>query len=117
MESRLGGASHGRISGRDTFPRPRPLERIYRARERNDRADVGELAGGIIFHRDYLHPRPIDTNNNWMGSRDLPVTSSHHARYVISPSLCNSMSIALARRAALSMRPFADIQGSIASRL
>ena len=61
-----------------SFPRTRTLERSYCMAGRKHRGDVGELAGGIIFPRGYLHPIPKIENTNRMGSFDLSVTSSHH---------------------------------------
>ena len=70
------------IDSSDIFPEPRPLERSYRVAGRKHRGDVDELAGGIIFPRDYLQPSPKIDDTNTMGSFDLSVTSSHHTRYV-----------------------------------
>ena len=83
MESRLGRVSCEPGRRHRSFPQTRPLERSYRVAGRKHRGDVGELAGGIIFPRGYLHPSPKIENTNRMGSFDLSVTSSHHTRYVI----------------------------------
>ena len=65
-----------------SFPRTRTLERSYRVAGRKHRGDGDELAGGIIFPPQHLHPSPKTENSNTMGSFDLSVTSSHHTRYV-----------------------------------